>query len=157
MAPQDRQPNWQPISALPQVATVIDGQLHAARDQHRLLLKALERPHRLDDATVERVRRVFADTAAGLDLYDEQLRLWVSRPLTLTQRAEVERLAAKLVSLGEVVGEILALAERIKLQTIEALAATNDLEVGLDWILRPLEWIGTNRSARARLPRGMPG
>jgi hypothetical protein len=46
------------------------------------LLKAAVRPYSLDDATIERVLQVFAATDAGLDLYDEQLRRWINRPLT---------------------------------------------------------------------------
>jgi len=127
-----QQPNWQPIGALARVAAVIDGQLAAVKDQHRMLVTAAGRPYSLDNATVERVARVFGDTAEGLWLYDEQLRRWTDRPLTASQRAEVRRLAAQLIRLGQVVADVLALAETIKHQTIEALLAKSDFELAVE-------------------------
>jgi len=38
MAPPAVGPNWQPIGALARVAAVIDGQLAAVEDQHRVLV-----------------------------------------------------------------------------------------------------------------------
>ncbi len=132
----DREPNWQPISSLPRIATVIDGQLQACRSQHQTLLKAAGQPYTLDDATVARVRRVFGDTADGLAIYDEQLARWNKQPLASDQRHEVERLAAQVASLHEVVDQILALGEQLKDQTIETLLAKSDLDVGVEWLLR---------------------
>jgi hypothetical protein len=57
--PRTPTPRWQPIASLPLIARVIDGQLETAEEQHRLLLQA--QPGSLDDATVERVVRVFTE------------------------------------------------------------------------------------------------
>ncbi len=135
MATPGQQPNWQPIGALARVAAVIDGQLAAVEDQHRMLVTAAGRPHSLDDATVDRVARVFGETAEGLRLYDEQLRRWANRRLTETQRIEVERLVARVGVLRDVVGDVLSLATRLKSQTIEALLAKSDLELGIESLL----------------------
>lgn len=134
--PRDQEPNWQPISALGLIGSVIDGQLDGCRDQHRTLLAAAGRPYALDDSTVARVRRVFGDTADGLWLYDTQLARWDRQPLTPTQRAEVERLETQMVALHQVVGEVLALAAHLEDQTIETLLAESDTEAGLEWLLR---------------------
>jgi len=106
---------------------VIDGQLAAVEDQHRMLVTASGRPGSLDNATVERVVRVFGETAEGLWLYDEQLRRWADRRLTETQQIEVERLVAQ------------------EGQTIEALLAKSDLELGIESLLGGEERWGAGR------------
>lgn len=128
-------PNWQPISALGRVAAVIDGQLVAVEDQHRVLVAAAGRPYSLDSATVERVARVFGETAEGLWLYDEQLRRWAARPLTPAQEAEVGRHGAQVRRLREVLDDVLALAASLRHQTIETLQARSDLELGIEGFL----------------------
>ncbi len=132
----DQEPHWQPISALRMIASMIDGQLEAGRDQYRTLAEAEVRPYRLDGATVARVQRVYGDTAADLWLFETQLFRWSEQHLTSAQRGEVERLEDQMVDLHQVVEQILALAGRIKGQTIETLLAKSDLEVGLEWLLR---------------------
>jgi len=132
----DQEPNWQPIGALPLLASMIDGQLEHSQEQYHTLLEAEDRPYVLDDATVARVQQVFGDTAADLWLYDEQLRRWSQQSLTSAHRREVERLGRQAASLHEVVDQVLALAARLKNQTIDTLLAKSDLEVGLEWFLR---------------------
>src|SRR5712691_3929426 len=92
--PHKPTPSWQPIASLPLIAHVIDGQLEAAEEQHRLLLQA--RPGSLDDATVERVVRVYTEAVELLAVYDEQLDRWRSGALTVAQRLEVEWLSGQL-------------------------------------------------------------
>ncbi|NBI28074.1 helix-turn-helix domain-containing protein [Chengkuizengella marina] len=55
------EPNWQPISNLPLIGELIDGQLMAARDQYTNLLEAQPKPHVLDDYTVDRVIHVYTE------------------------------------------------------------------------------------------------
>ncbi|MCA1832865.1 MAG: hypothetical protein LC750_09105 [Actinobacteria bacterium] len=55
----DRQPNWQPISALATIGSLIDGEVDGGRDQYQRLLRTAERPYVLDDATVAWVLRVY--------------------------------------------------------------------------------------------------
>ncbi len=119
-----------PIASLPLIARVIDGQLEAAEEEHRLLLQA--RPGSLDNATVERVVRVFSEEQEFLAVYQEQLARWRRGPLTPAQRGEVDRLAAQVVRNVEVAASVLALAEDLKVVTIDALLAKSDLELGLE-------------------------
>jgi len=113
-----------------------DRQVASGRDQHQRLLQAAERPYLLDDATVARVRRVYGDTAADLWLYDTQLTRWARQPLTQAQRRDIERLQAQMISLHDIVEQILALAARLQDRTIETLLAKSDLEGGLEWLGR---------------------
>ncbi len=95
------------------MARVIDGQLETAEEQHRLLLQA--QPGSLDDATVERVVRVFTEEVDLLAVYDE-----------------VERLSGQLARNRDVDAAILTLAENLKATTIDAILAKSDLELGLE-------------------------
>jgi hypothetical protein len=126
---------WYPASAVEMFASMIDGQLDAGQDQYQTLLAAESRPYCLDNATVERVKEVYGATKADLGLYDTQLARWAETGLSAAQEAEVERLKAQMAALHEVVDAILALAERLKSQTIEALMARNEIDVGLEWLL----------------------
>jgi hypothetical protein len=132
----DQEPNWQPISALATITSLIDRQVASGRDQHQRLLRAAERPSLLDDATVARVRRAVGDTAADLWLYDTQLTRWARQPLTQAQRRDIERLQAQMISLHDIVEQILALAARLQDRTIETLLAKSDLEGGREWLGR---------------------
>ena len=66
-------PNWQPISFLPKLAEMVDGMLESAEEVYRSLEQAHDRPHVLDDYTVERVREAHTTQRNDLWLYEEQL------------------------------------------------------------------------------------
>src|SRR6266446_3716241 len=102
-------PRWQPIAALPLIARVIDDQLEVAKAQYRFL--RLAGPGSLDNATVERVVRVYTEEVELLAVYDEQLGRWRSGPMTGAQRREVERLSGQLARNRDVDAAILTLAE----------------------------------------------
>ncbi|MGH7748633.1 MAG: hypothetical protein ACREQ5_28320 [Candidatus Dormibacteria bacterium] len=125
-------PHFHPITWLSVVAPLVAGQLEGAEEQHRLLLQA--RPGSLDDATVDRVVRVFSEELEFLDLYDEQFARWRKGPLTPTQRREVERLAAQVARNREVADSTLVLAEELKGSTINAILGMSDLELGLEFL-----------------------
>jgi len=128
--PHKPTPRWQPIASLSVIARVIDGQLEAAEEQHRLLLQA--RPGSLDDAIVERVVRVYTEEVDFFAIYHEQLDRWCREPLTVAQLQEVDRLRGRLARNCEIDAAILTLAETLKAITIDAILAKSDLELGLD-------------------------
>jgi len=125
-------PRWHPIAALPVIASLIDGQLTGAEEQHRLLLQA--RPGSLDDATVERVVRVFTEEVAFLDIYEQLLDRWRTGPLTASQLPEVQRLGGQVARNREVATAILAFAEGLTTMTIEAILQKGALELGLEFL-----------------------
>lgn len=131
---QDQTPNWQPISALPRIASLIDGMLHETEKQYHTLQQAKGRPHVLDDALVARVIRVYTAQLEDLWLFEEQLARWARGHLTATQKQEVERLSTQLNKLREVLQAILALADELKLGTIEQVLKKSDVEVALDFL-----------------------
>lgn len=52
-------PQWQPISKVFLVGTMVDGMLELAQEQYTLLQEAWSKPHILDDDTVRRVVEVY--------------------------------------------------------------------------------------------------
>ncbi len=126
------EPVWQPISRLGLIASLIDEGLVGAREQYALLLEAKHGPYVLDGETVERTCEVFGKAREDIDLYDRQLRRWGAQTLTPRQRREVDRLSLQLVSLREVVDDILEMADELAGSTIETILAKSDLEVGME-------------------------
>ena len=57
--PPSEHPNWQPISQLPLIASLIDGGVAEAMAQRQILTEARARPHLLNDATLDRVDQVY--------------------------------------------------------------------------------------------------
>ena len=66
-------PDWQPISQLPLIGSMIDGMLQDAEEHYQTLLQAAPKPHVLDDYTVGRVFEVFGRQKDDLWLFEEQL------------------------------------------------------------------------------------
>jgi len=130
----DPKPQWQPLSKLPLVASMIDGALAETQEQYQTLLEAKPRPHVLDDYTVGRVTKVYGDQRQDVSLYAEQLARWANEPLTTAQRDQLARLQAQVKKLGEVTAAILSLAQELKTETIDRLLAKSDVEVGLEFL-----------------------
>lgn len=133
-------PQWQPIEALPTFTHYIDGMLEADREQYQTLLEAKDKPHVLDDYTVNRVKSVFTTQREDFSLFDEQLKRWAELPtLTGEQRAEVTRLQEQMRFLRENSTAVLALAEELGKGTIEKIMSKSDTELGLDFLLGNLK------------------
>ena len=132
-------PNWQPITMLPLMASMIDEMLQDAQEQYKNLGEVRSKPWVLDDDTVNRVMKVYTEQRDDiLGLYEEQLRRWEGLSPTVTQRAEIGRVSSQLASLRMALTDILALADELKEGTIERQLAKDDMEIGLEALLRHL-------------------
>jgi len=127
--------NWQPISALPLIGSMIDGLLDEVEKQNANLEAGRAKPYVFDHYTIGRVLKVYSDHAEDLWLYEGQLTRWKALNLTPSQRQEVDRLAAQIPTIRERITAILALAEELKGGTIETIMAMSDLELGLEVLL----------------------
>ncbi len=132
----DPVPNWQPITALPLIASLIDGELADGQEHYAALLEARSRPHVLDDATVERSIKLHTEQRDFLWVFEEQLVRWRSEPLSATQKGELDRLDGQLDRLRTVLSNILELAEELKQGTIDKVLAKSDLELGIEALHR---------------------
>ena len=129
-------PNWQPLTALPLIASIIDGELADGQEHHATLLSVRDRPYVLDDATIERSIKLHTEQRDFLGVFAEQLARWRNEQPTDKQRRELDRLEGQLDRLRAVLEDILKLAEELKQGTIERVLAKSDLELGLEALLR---------------------
>jgi hypothetical protein len=122
------EPNWQPIEMLPVLTNVVAEMLDGAGEHERLLREAP--PYNLDAITLDRVERVYRDGVADHGLYREQLPVgnasipsrsgWRSSPVDALDPAYARVLALVAVRRGD---------------TIEALHAKSDLQIGVEALL----------------------
>ena len=132
----DPTPHWQPLTALPLIASLIDGELADGQEHYATLLAGRDRPHVLDDATVERSIKLHTEQRDFLWVFAEQLARWRNEQLTDAQRRELNRLEGQLERLRTVLDAILELAEELQHGTIERVLAKSDLELGIEALLR---------------------
>jgi hypothetical protein len=137
MPPSD-QPEWQPISLLPLIASLIDGGVEEAAAQQQVLTRARERPHLLDDATLDRVDEVYGEEQQWLAFCEEQLRRWQQDRPSPSEEREIGRLVAEIERLRPLVAEILAVSAEIRTGTIDRIMEMSDAELGLKALLGQL-------------------
>jgi hypothetical protein len=127
-------PQYRPLSFLPTLATHIDDMLSHHQEQYATLLEAKDRPHVLDDYTVQRVIKAYSTARQDLPLFDEQLRRWGAEKVTTAQRQEIIRLKGQMAKLHEVIDDVLKLANRLAQGTIEQQLAKSDERIGLEYL-----------------------
>jgi hypothetical protein len=128
-------PSWQPISALPMIASLIDGMVSDTRTQWETLQPARAKPHVLDSALVERIERAYSEQLDTSALFLEQLSRWRKGPLSAEQSNEVTRLEGQVATLRANLTNILDLAAEVKDHTIDKILEKDDLALGLDVLL----------------------
>ncbi len=73
-------------------------------------------------------------------LYDEQLSRWMKiKKLQPAERAEIQKLQARMKELKQVNRKIIAIAEKHKDKTIEKIMSKSDVELGMDFLLGKLK------------------
>lgn len=130
------EPQWQPISQLPFIASIIDGQLSDVEEQWGTLQEGRSRPHVFDDALVDRIEQVYGEMLEDHWLWPEQLRRWSQLRLTAAQKVEIQRLEVQAGKLKTILEQILAFAKEMRPGTIDAVLRKSDLELGLEMLLR---------------------
>jgi hypothetical protein len=128
-------PNWQPVSALPMIASLIDGMVADTSAHWETLQPARAKPHVLDSALVERIERVYSEQLDTTELFKEQMSRWRQGPLSPEQSNEVARLEGQVETLRANLTNILDLADEVKDHTIDKILEKDDFEIGLDVLL----------------------
>jgi len=127
--------NWHPITMLPMLARLIDGQLADDREQYDSLSEARPKPHVLNNEIVQRVIEVYTEKKHYLSLYLNQFKKWEKEVLlTASQQKEIERLRDQINLLNIVDSDILNLAVELKEATIEKIMAKSDFEMGIEFL-----------------------
>ncbi|MED1304037.1 hypothetical protein BK704_10830 [[Bacillus thuringiensis] serovar konkukian] len=129
----ENQPNWQPIQNLPIIANLIDGQSSDAKEQYVNLLEALNKPHVLNDAIIQRTIHVYTEQLEFVWIFEEQLSKWKKEErLTPIEQSEIERLQGQVQQLHSILTDILAITEKLKEGTYEKVMAKSDLQLGIE-------------------------
>jgi hypothetical protein len=105
--PKTNQVNWQPISQMPLISSMIDTSLNDTRKYLGTLSKAKDRPHVLDDATFDRVEQVHTEQMTYVDIYTQQISRWRTEKPSASQARELDRMEAQNQQLRGVTADVL--------------------------------------------------
>lgn len=133
--PKTNQVNWQPISQMPLIASMITASLNDTREHLGTLTKAKDRPHVLDDATIDRVEQVHTEQMQYINIYTQQIARWRTAKPSAVQAKELDRMEKQNQQLRDVTMDVLALAGELRQGTIERVLGLSDLELGLQTLL----------------------
>ena len=133
--PKTEQVNWQPINQMPLIASMITASLNDTREHLGTLTKAKDRPHVLDDATIDRVEQVHTEQMQYIDIYTQQIARWRTAKPSAVQAKELDRMEKQNQQLRDVTADVLALAGELRKGTIERILGMSDLELGLQTLL----------------------
>jgi hypothetical protein len=111
-------------------------QLAANREQLELLERARREPWLLDDATVDRVKKVFGVQRDDMWLWEENGRRWQALDLDTATRAQVDGYMSLAAQFATTNTAVLALADEIAGGTINKVMAKSDLELGIEALHR---------------------
>ena len=128
---QNETPNWQPLSMIPTITSIIDGEVENFEDLYKNLCEARKKPHVLDDMTVDRAINNHRKYLKEAWIYDEQIVRWKKEKLTEEQYREIQRLAGQMVKYRKMCEEIIAVSEEIKKGTINRILEMSDEEVAI--------------------------
>jgi hypothetical protein len=126
---------WYPIDKLPMFESMVTEGLDYTLEQYALFAEAREKPHVLDDATIDRGVRVFQDQIEETTWHDQQIARWRKQGLTERQRAQVDKLEAGTKRYRDASKGVLALLEELRKGTINRILEMDDGELGLNVLL----------------------
>jgi hypothetical protein len=127
--------NWQPISEMPLIASMIDGALDDTREHLETLTEARTRPHVLDDATLDRVQRIHDEQLEYVGIYAQQISRWRTENPSANQTRDLDRMEGQSRQLRAVTEQVLALARELRKGTIDRIMGMSDIELGLQALL----------------------
>ena len=133
--PHDEPVNWQPLSQMPLISSMIDTALEDTREHLATLAEARDRPHVLDDATIDRTEQVHGEQLEFVGIYAEQISRWRTEAVSQAQVRELDRMEEQNGRLRSVTEDVLALAAELRKGTIERVMDMSDVELGLQALL----------------------
>ena len=128
-------PTWQPVNAIPMIASFIDDMVADTSEQWKTLQPARAKPHVLDSELVEHIKRAYSGQLDTSMLFKEQLSRWQKERLSPDQSNEIARLEGQVATLQANLTNILELAHEVKDHTIDKILEKDDLEIGLEALL----------------------
>jgi hypothetical protein len=132
---KDEPVNWQPISQMPLIASMISTSLAETREHLDTLTKAKDRPHVLDDATIDRVEQVHTEQMEFVGIYAQQISRWRAEKPSPARVTELDRLETQNQQLQELTKAVLDLAGNLRKGTIDRVLGMSDLELSIQTLL----------------------
>ena len=127
----DQQIQWHPISMLPTFTFMVDGMLEESLVQLSNMRGVVDKPHVLDDATLNRVFDLYDKQLDDQRYFVEQFFRWKQGHLSNAEAKEVDRLIKQSATLKNVNEEILKIAHSIKHETIDQILEMDDVELAI--------------------------
>ncbi|MEQ8171905.1 MAG: hypothetical protein ABRQ38_23640 [Candidatus Eremiobacterota bacterium] len=128
---QDEMPNWQPLSMMSMIASIIDEEVANFEDLYKNLGEARKKPHVMDDQIMNQAINNHRKYLEGAWVYDEQIARWKKEKLTGEQYKEVERLTSQMLKYRKMCEDIIAVSEEIKKGTINRILEMSDEEAAI--------------------------
>ncbi|NQY65607.1 MAG: hypothetical protein HRT38_18240 [Alteromonadaceae bacterium] len=126
---KQEQPQWQPISMLPVFSEMIDGMSNTSIEQLETLYPVLDKPHILDDDTINRLINLYTEELNNQWIFEEQFRRWKDKNISPNEEQEVNRLIGQLPKLKTNSEKILKLVRSIEHNTIDKIIAMDEIEL----------------------------
>jgi len=127
--------NWQPISQMPLIASMISASLADTQEHLGTLAEARNRPRVLGDATIDRVEQVHAEQMEFVDIYGQQISRWRAEQPSPARIRELDRMDAQNRQLRDATKAVLDLAGELRKGAVDRVLGMSDLELGLQTIL----------------------
>jgi hypothetical protein len=106
--PANDQVNWQPISQMMLIASMIASSLNDTREHLATLAKAKARPYVLDDTTIDRVEQVHSEQVEFVAIYTQQIGRWRDEKPLASRTRGLDRMATQNQQLRDVTADVLA-------------------------------------------------
>lgn len=126
---------WQKTDMIPVFHEMLETMLDSTQEQLKNLQQAKDKPHILDDHTVQRLLKLYTEQLEMLPLYQEQCQRWHTEKLNRQQKQGVTEIEGNIITLEKQNTEIIQLASSIEKNTIDKVLQKSDAEVGLDFLL----------------------
>ena len=120
---------WYPISEVLVFGKHISELLSDSKAQYAKYLPLKDQPSSLDDAVVNRMKKLFTQRAEMIELYQQQVDKWQLE--TTNHQDSLNTLQANLIAAKTLNNEILDLVEYLGKHTINKILAMSDLELAI--------------------------
>ena len=127
----EQQPQWQPLSMLPVFSDMVDGMLEASAEQLNNMRLAADKPHVLDDATLNLVIEQYDEQLKDHWLFEEQFARWKKDNLSDEKEKEINRLTEQSSKLKDTNEEILRIAHSVEHATIDRILDMDEAELAI--------------------------
>lgn len=127
--------NWYAINNLDVFYKMLSDGLSQVKEQYRSLLAVKDKPHVLDDYTVERVIKCYTEKKELLAPERNQFEKWEKEEKLNTMQKEKISKTYEILE-EKVIDNILSLSKELEKSTIDKILAKDDMELGLEFLMK---------------------